>query len=37
MFDALGYKSWLQPLDAWNYSVQKYTLNPMYVYDRMYA
>ena len=25
MFDALGYKSWLETLDAWNYLVQIYT------------
>ena len=29
MFDALGYKSWLEPLDAYNFFVQKYTFNPM--------
>ena len=25
MFDALGYKSWLETLDAWNYLVQIHT------------
>ena len=25
MFDALGYKSWLKTLDAWNYLIQIYT------------
>ena len=25
MIDALGYKSWLEPLDAYNFLVQKYT------------
>ena len=29
MIDALGYKSWLEPLDAYNFLVQKYTFNPM--------
>ena len=29
MNDALGYKSWLEPLDAYNFLVQKYTFNPM--------
>ena len=31
MFDALGYKSWLETLDAWNYLVYIYiyTFNPM--------
>ena len=29
MFDALGYRSWLETLDAYNFCVQKYTLNPM--------
>ena len=37
MFDALGYKSWLETLDAQNYLVQKYTLNHMLVEDRTYA
>ena len=31
MFDALGYRSWLETLDAYNFLVQKYTLNPMYM------
>ena len=26
MIDALGYKSWLETLDAYNFLVQKYTL-----------
>ena len=29
MIDALGYKSWLEPLDAYNFLVQKYTFNPV--------
>ena len=29
MFDALGYRSWLETLDAYNFLVQKYTLNPV--------
>ena len=29
MIDALGYKSCLKPLDAYNFLVQKYTFNPM--------
>ena len=37
MFDALGYKSWLETLDAQNYLVQKYTLNPMQVQDQITA
>ena len=37
MFDALGYKSWLETLDAQNFLVQKYTMNPMEVQDRTYA
>ena len=37
MIDALGYKSWLKPLDAYNFLVQKYTFNPMQVSDRIYA
>ena len=27
MIDALGYKSWLEPLDAYNFFVQKYSFN----------
>ena len=27
MFDALGYRSWLETLDAYNFFIQKYTLN----------
>ena len=29
MIDALGYKSWLEPLDAYKFLVQKYTFNPV--------
>ena len=29
MFDALGYRSWLETLDAYNFLVQTYTLNPV--------
>ena len=29
MIDALGYKSWLKPLDAYDFLVQKYSFNPM--------
>ena len=29
MIDALGYKSWLEPLDSYNFLVQKYTFNPV--------
>ena len=29
MFDALGYRSWLETLDEYNFLVQKYTLNPV--------
>ena len=29
MIDALGYKSWLEPLDAYTFLVQKYTFNPV--------
>ena len=29
MIDALGYKSWLKPFDAYNLLVQKYTFNPV--------
>ena len=29
IIDALGYKSWLEPLDAYNFLVQKYTFNPV--------
>ena len=29
MLDALGYKSWLETLDAYNFLVHKYTLNPV--------
>ena len=29
MIDALGYKRWLEPLDAYKFLVQKYTFNPV--------
>ena len=29
MIDALSYKSWLEPLDAYNFLAQKYSFNPM--------
>ena len=29
MIDALGYKSWLKPLDAYKFLVQKYNFNPV--------
>ena len=29
MIDTLGYKSWLEPLDAYNFLAQKYSFHPM--------
>ena len=29
IFDALGYRSWLETLDTYNFLVQTYTLNPV--------